>query len=438
MDTSDHEVNIKILLQPAVAEGRLGASERVELLESMTDEVARLVLAHNIDQNLALSVEAAQKPSMAAAYETWMQHLESAAGLDRDLEGLPSREEMVERIHDGTPLTRPELASLLAWTKIHLERLVVASPLPDDPYLANRLTDYFPSQLRETYAHDMARHPLRREIVATVTVNRFVNSQGISAFSRLSGETASDITEVVKAQLAARTIFSVATFERQLPRLGLPAPAELKVRVALQQMIERGTRWLLHNRRGDLDIRAEEAAFTGGVREVLDTFTEHATPRQRAVMAEQVAELEASGVPAEIAEATSRALWAHQSLPIVDLSRTLERPLELVSSVYFAISGELGLDVVFDRVNELDRSTRWDTMARAALRDDLQTLQTELTRAALQAAPEASDAATVVTAWRDAVGGVDREAAQLAEITDGEATLARMSVALRTIRTLLV
>ena len=122
----------------------------------------------------------------------------------------------------------------------------------------------------------------------------------------------------------------------------------------------------------------------------------------------------------------------------MDLARALDRPLEVVSGVYFALSATLGLDVVFERVNALDRSTRWDTMARAALRDDLTTLQTELTRAALLTAVASTDPAEIVAAWKDAVGGVAREAAQLAEITDAEATLARMSVALRTVRTLLV
>ena len=233
-------------------------------------------------------------------------------------------------------------------------------------------------------------------------------------------------------------MFAVARFELKLPGLHLGAPAELRVRSALQQMIERGTRWLLHNRRGDLDIRAEAETFTQGVRAVLHTFTDHATTRQRAAMAEQVAALEESGVPTEIADATARALWAHQALPIVDLARALDRPLEVVSGVYFALSATLGLDVVFERVNALDRSTRWDTMARAALRDDLTTLQTELTRAALLTAVASTDPAEIVAAWKDAVGGVAREAAQLAEITDAEATLARMSVALRTVRTLLV
>ena len=438
VDTSDHEVNIKVLLQPAVREGRLSAPERVALLESMTDEVAHLVLTHNVDQNIALSVEQAQRPSLLGAYETWLQHLERFAGLDRDLEGLPGREDMGRRIRDAIAFTRPELASILAWTKIYLERLVDASPLPDDPYLADRLVTYFPPELRDRFAADMPRHPLHREIVTMVTVNRFVNSQGITAFSRLSEETSSDITEVIKAQLAARTIFAVARFELKLPGLHLGAPAELRVRSALQQMIERGTRWLLHNRRGDLDIRAEAETFTQGVRAVLHTFTDHATTRQRAAMAEQVAALEESGVPTEIADATARALWAHQALPIVDLARALDRPLEVVSGVYFALSATLGLDVVFERVNALDRSTRWDTMARAALRDDLTTLQTELTRAALLTAVASTDPAEIVAAWKDAVGGVAREAAQLAEITDAEATLARMSVALRTVRTLLV
>ena len=438
VDTSDHEVNIKVLLQPAVSEQRLSAGERATLLASMTDDVARLVLAHNIDQNRALSVEQAQKPSLLGAYETWLQHLERDAGLDRDLEGLPGREEMVRRIHDQAAWTRPELAAILAWTKIYLERLVVASALPDDPYLADRLTSYFPAPVRERFAADMARHPLRREIVTTVTVNRFVNSQGVTAFSRLSEETGADVTEVIKAQLAARTIFAVARFELKLPSLHLPAAAEVRVRVALQQMIERGTRWLLHHRRGDLDIRAEAETFTAGVGEVLRTFTQYATARQRTWMAHDVTALEASGVPHDIADASARALWAHQALPIVDLSRTLKRPLDVVAGVYFGLAGVLGLDLVFERVNALDRSTRWDTMARAALRDDLTSVQSDLASAALRAAPALSDPEQILAAWQESIGGIGREAALLEEITGEEATLARMSVAVRTARTLLV
>ncbi|MFP5416502.1 MAG: NAD-glutamate dehydrogenase, partial [Actinomycetes bacterium] len=258
------------------------------------------------------------------------------------------------------------------------------------------------------------------------------------AFSRLAGETSSSVAEVIRAQLAARTIFAVARGELALHELGLPAETELHVRVTWQQMIERATRWLLHNRRGHLDIKGEASDFTDPVAMVLSLFETSGTPRQRRLMAAEETNLTQAGVPRNLAWAVARAPWAHQALAIVDLARRLDRPLELVVDVYYELAGVLGLDLVFDRVNQLERRSRWDTMARAALRDDLQSLHAALTRAALEAAPGAFDPDTVIAAWTKAVGGVDREAAELAEITSEDSTLARMSVALRTIRTLLV
>ena len=438
VDTSDHEVNIKILLAPDVRAGRLASEARNELLASMTDDVAQLVLTHNVDQNLALSTEAAQESTMASAQEEWMRALEADGLLDRGLESLPSREEMERRVGTGEALTRPELCSLLAWTKIRLESLVLDSPLPDDQYLADRLVMYFPRALRSTYAEAMQHHPLKREIVTMVTVNRFVNSQGITAFNRLAVETSSDVTAIVRAQLAARTIFAVAKHELALPGLGLPAGTEVRIRVALQQMIERATRWLLHNRRAGFDIRGEAAALTEPVAAVRDSFGALATESQRGRVRDEFEHLRAAGVPEEMARTAAQARYAHLALAVVDLSRRLERPLGLVEGVYFGLASELRLDRVLDRVTELPRTSRWDTMARAALRDDLGSLHADLVRAALEAAPAASEASEVLATWRGVTGDVDKEAAELAEITGEESSLARMSVALRTIRSLLV
>ena len=438
VDTSDHEVNIKVLLQPEVAAGRLGDDERVELLASMTDEVAQLVLAHNVDQNRALSTEQAQH-GMAAAHEDWMRSLEGIGLLDRALESLPGREEMATRIAQGGALTRPELASLLAWTKIHLEKLVVESELPEDPYLADRLVTYFPKPLRaEGYQDAVAAHPLRREIVTMVTVNRFVNSQGITAYSRLASETSSTITAIIRAQLAARTIFGVARHELALPGLGIPADVELRIRVALLQMVERATRWLLHNRRGDLDIKGEASAFTDPVAEVSADFGRYAPPLQ-AERVDGVAEaLIEAGVPGELARTTAVAPYLHLALSIVDLSSRLGRPLATVEQAYFGLAARLGLDRLIDRVNELPRTSKWETMARAALRDDLTKLHSDLVAGVLEASPDEVDGEAALAAWVDARGGLGHEASQLEEITGEETSLARMSVALRTIRALLV
>ncbi|MDN5570454.1 MAG: NAD-glutamate dehydrogenase [Propionibacteriaceae bacterium] len=438
VDTSDHEVNIKILLQPEVAAKRLDADARAELLASMTDEVAALVLTHNVDQNIALSISEAMTGEMASAQESWMRALEADGLLDRELEGLPDREEMERRIEHGEGLARPELASLMAWTKIRLEQLVLASRLPDDPYLADRLVTYFPKALRERFAEAMVDHPLRREIVTMVTVNRFVNSQGISAFHRLSEETNSEVGEVVRAQLAARTILAVARDELALPGLGVDAATEVRLRVELQRMVERTTRWLLHNRRGELDIKREAATFTDAVAAVRALMAQVCTPRQRERLGEDARELVAAGVPAELAERVGEARYTHLALSIVQLAAETGRDLGLVARVFFALAERLGLDLVLERVNQLPRLDRWDTMARAALRDDLARLQSDLTRAALAADADGEDADEVVRAWEATAGGVEREASELREITGDDTSLARMSVALRTIRTLLV
>lgn len=157
--------------------GELDADARVELLESMTEDVARHVLEHNVDSNRALAAGALLAVDQAEANESWMRELEASGHLDRELEGLPSSEEMARRIDEGRGLTRPEYATLLAYTKIRLSELVIDSTLPDDP-TSRTGCRRISWPLRERFADAMRNHPLRREIVSTVTVNRFVNSQG--------------------------------------------------------------------------------------------------------------------------------------------------------------------------------------------------------------------------------------------------------------------
>lgn len=437
VDTSDHEVNIKILLQPAVKAGELDADARVELLESMTEDVARHVLEHNVDSNRALAAGALLAVDRAEANESWMRELEASGHLDRELEGLPSSEEMARRIDEGRRLTRPEYATLLAYTKIRLSELVIDSTLPDDPYLADRLSTYFPKPLRERFADAMRNHPLRREIVSTVTVNRFVNSQGPSAYNRLATETQSDIDRIVRAQLAARTIFRVAGMELSLPKLDVDAATETGVRVSLQRMVERAARWLLHNRRGHIDITREANRFTTPIGVVVGLLPGLLSSAQRAVCEEEARAMIAAGVSEDVAGPVSTARLAHLALPIVDTALDLGRDPAFVAGLDFTLAQELGLDIVMERVDALERRSRWETMARAALRYYLQALQAQLTRDVLQAAPEASGEREAIDAWRAGVKGTDEEVRLLAEACDGPVDLARMSVALRVVRSLL-
>jgi len=437
VDTSDHEVNIKILLAPEVASGRLTMEARNELLASMTDDVAKLVLAHNVDQNIALACGTYRSPAMAPSHETWMRIMESHGRLDRALESLPTSKQMQQRIAAGQGLTRPELCSLLSWTKIWLADLILESNLPDDPYLADRLVTYFPKALRERYADAMQRHRLHREIVATVTVNRFVNSQGITSYFRLSSETSSSIEQIVRAQLAARNILQVARHELGMPAAGVNPEVDAAVRVEIRRMVERATRWLLNNRRGVLDIKTESAFFSDGVQVVLAGLQGLMTPRHLAGFEEQRAHYLAGGVAPELADLAAMARYAHMALPIVQTASKAGRDVMEVARLMFRVSGTLGLDRLFDATAELPVLGRWDLMAQAAMRDDLQRLETDITAAVLAAAPGEQDADKAIEAWLQKIDGAEGELRTLREISQGSVDLARLSVALRTMRAML-
>ena len=206
VDCSDHEVNIKILLDAIVADGDLTGKQRNELLAEMTDEVAALVLRDNYDQAQALTSSATQAASMAEVHERYVRSLEQAGVLNRELEFLPSIEAFEERAAAGGGLTAPEFAILLSHTKVALSQALLASDLPDDPYLAGELALYFPTRLRERFPEQLERHSLRREIIATRIANDLVNRAGTTFLYRLGDETGAAPDEIARAYTAAREV----------------------------------------------------------------------------------------------------------------------------------------------------------------------------------------------------------------------------------------
>ena len=438
VDTSDHEVNLKILLAAALADGSLQPADRDPLLASMTDEVAQLVLRHNVDQNLALSNAEARSKVLAGQHEDWMRVLTEDGFLVRSLEDLPDSAAMAERIAAGRGLTRPELAVLLAYTKIALKEWVLAGDLPDDPYLADRLTSYFPQPVRERFAAEIAAHPLGRQIITTVAVNRFVNSQGITAYHRLSTETGAQVADVIRAQLAARSIYNVGLAEVQLARMDeLDAALVTELRVELRRMVERATRWLLHNRRAPLDVRAAIDEFAGPVAQIRASLGERLNPRQAEMVERWRRSWLERGTPEPLAASMATAAHAHYALGIAATARRLSADPELASEVFFTLGDRLGLDELVERIDVLPRQVRWDAMARAALRDELLETQDDLTAAVLQGAPAGAGAAALVDAWLRHNPAAQGRAATLREVCEGEPDLARMSVGLGVVRSLL-
>ena len=438
VDTSDHEVNIKILLAPDVASGRLSGTGRDELLASMTGEVAQLVLAHNFDQNLALANSMYRRVTLAGQHEAWMRTLEAEGLLDRRLEYLPSSDEMSARIAAGDGLTRPELAVLLSYTKIALSRWVLASDLPDDPYLADRLVQYFPQPLRERYAEAMPGHRLARQIVTTVAVNRFVNSQGITAYYRLSTETGAGVADIIRAQLASRAIFSVGLDEVRLRRQpGLSAADATELRVTLRRMVERATRWLLHRQRGPLDVAAAVAAYGPGVASLRPDLDTLLTGEPGRTASEAASRWQVAGLSAELAENMATAGEAHTLLSVVQVAQRLHLDPRRVGEVHYRLADVLAIDLLDAGVDVLPRQVRWDAMARAALRDELLAAHADLTAEVLASADPEAVPDAVVTAWVAAHPSVPNRIATITQLADGTTDVARMNVGLSQVRGML-
>ena len=436
--TSDHEVNIKILLDTAIAAGLLDRDERNALLRQMTDEVAEIVLHQNVVQNRALANSLLQARANAGVHDDLISALEAAGRLDRGQDGLPSSQELAARPAQGHGLTSPELAMLLATVKNALADDLLAGDLPEDPYLRDRLIKYFPSALRGRFVDQIPAHPLARQIITTVAVNRFVDSQGISAAHRLASETGAGADDIVRAQLAARNLMDAGAQESALTTWNTDADTQTLVRVQIRHLVERATRWILRTHRSGIDIEAVVAELKPGVREVMarlpELLTQAGVQRYRA----SADVLTARGLDAGLAERVARWSLAHSALPIVRVARQYGRDVPCCAQVYFRLSEQLGIERALRRSLELPRTGRWEIMARAAVRDDLINAQAAVTGAALElAGPELTTAEAIVDRWWQANPDAAQQQAVLDELASGPVDLARMSVAVSSLRGLL-
>ncbi len=441
VDTSDHEVNIKILLNRVVDAGNLTAEGRAELLASMTEEVGMLVLNDNYDQNLALANSQAQAPALLHVHEDWMRHLERSGRLNRDLEALPSRREVVARKERGAGLTAPELSILLAYAKIGLADELLATDLADDPFLRSDLYSYFPRAMRQDYRGAMVEHPLRREIVVTQIVNDLVNGAGITYLHRLAGETSASAAELTRANFIAREIFGTEGLLREINHWDnrIDAAVQTRMRIEVRTLIERVSRWLVSNRRPPLDSEATVDHFEVVTERVLQALPDLLSGREKAAFEERRDALVKQGVPDSLATHVAVMPPAYMIIGIVETaSRDGIDPLE-VARVHFALAERLGLPTLVARILALPRTDRWETMARAALRDDLHGVHAQLAAQVLAATPSADSAAARVSDWEDNDEvRVNRAVETLQEIcADEQADLARLSVGLRVVRSLL-
>jgi glutamate dehydrogenase len=439
VDCSDHEVNIKILIDALVTAGKVDAADRARLLASMTDEVGELVLADNADQNDLLGTSRANAASLLPVHAEQIRHLVADRGLNRELEALPSEKEIRRRSDAGLGLTSPELATLTAHVKLTLKAEVLATDLPDQDVFAARLPRYFPDPLAKRFRREIRSHQLRREIVTTMLINDVVDTAGITYAYRITEDVGVGSVDAVRAYVATDAIFGVGEVWRRIRAASehnqLPVAVSDRMTLDLRRLIDRAGRWLLNHRPQPLAVGAEINRFASKVGALAPRMSEWLRGDDKAIVAKQTGELTAHGVPDELAATVAAGLYRYSLLEIIDIADIADRDAAEVADVYFTLMDRLGTDGLLTAVSQLPRTDRWHSLARLAIRDNIYSSLRALCFDVLAVGePEESGEEKIVEWEHISASRVERARRTLTEIYEsGEKDLAALSVAARQI-----
>ena len=449
VDCSDHEVNIKVLLDHLIAEGKLDRDERNELLAQMTDEVSELVLTDNYRQNAVLGISRAHAAPMASVHARLVEMLEKTTAMDRRLESLPSRHQFKEMDKSGEGLSSPELATLLAHVKLALKEEVLASELPEGDVFARRLPEYFPTQLRERFAEEIPAHPLHRQIITTLLVNEVVDGAGISYAFRLAEEISADATDAVRAYAVATRVFDLPSLWADIEALDTVVSTDIADGMMLEsrRLLDRVARWLLSNRPQPLAVGADINRFADVVRDLSPDVVGMLRGDAASSTEADAERMKQAGVPDALAERVASLLDAYSLLDIREVAELAEQEVGLdverspreTAELYYALSDHLNIDQMLTSISGLERGNRWHALARLALRDDLYGSLRAITLDVLRQSDPGQSADEKIAVWEKANSSrLNRARVALEEISQvAELDLATLSVVARQIRSMI-
>jgi glutamate dehydrogenase len=434
VDCSDHEVNIKILLNAIVANGDMTSKQRNRLLADMTDEVGDLVLRDNYAQTQAISIVAEEAPKLLDEHARFMRAMEHEGALDRAIEYLPNDELLAERAAAQEGLTRPELAILLSYSKMKLYDRVLESEVPEAPFLASELESYFPAVLSEKFASQVHSHRLKREIIATQIINDLVNRLGPSFEFRISEETGATAADIVRAYAAARAVFDLPAIWETIESLDntVSAHAQIDMMIIVRGLLERAILWLLRNRRGGEAIGAIIDSSRAGVQTLRASLPRPLDAESRLELRKRTRRLAGTGVPEELAARISQLVYLSSALDIVDVASRSKADVARVAGVYFELGARLELQWLREQVAYLTVRNNWHNLAKSALRHDLHNQQRILAAQAMATGSGRKRSKDVVDQWmkESALEVVNELKA------GGQADFAMLSVALNEVRSL--
>ncbi|MBV7525658.1 MULTISPECIES: NAD-glutamate dehydrogenase [Pseudomonas] len=425
VDCSDHEVNIKILLNEVVQAGDMTDKQRNELLASMTDEVGGLVLGNNYKQTQALSLAARRALPRIAEYKRLMNDLEGRGKLDRAIEFLPAEEAINERIAEGHGLTRAELSVLISYSKIDLKEQLLGSLVPDDDYLTRDMETAFPPTLVSKFSAAMRRHRLKREIVSTQIANDLVNHMGITFVQRLKESTGMSPANVAGAYVIVRDIFHLPHWFRQIENLDYKVSADVQLELMdeLMRLGRRATRWFLRARRNEQNAARDVAHFGPHLAALGLKLDELLSGEIRETWQTRYQAYVEAGVPELLARMVAGTTHLYTLLPIIEASDVTGQDPADVAKAYFAVGSALDITWYLQQISALPVENNWQALAREAFRDDVDWQQRAITISVLQQGDGSQEVETRLDLWmQQHEGMIERWRAMLVEIRAASGT----------------
>lgn len=387
VDCSDHEVNCKILLNAVVTAGDMTVAQRNHLLMEMTDEIAKLVLYDNFCQTRTISLAVAHAPQELELHRRYIEELERDGKLDRSLEFLPDEKGLLERKALGKGLTSPEIAVLLAYTKILVKAELLEQHTLDEDYLTRILESAFPKRLRGRFSEFMQRHSLRREIIATKISNAMINDMGITFVFRLKAESGADIASIARAYAIAHQIFSFSELVNLVENLEDTVAPEIRYAIMRQinRLMRRATRWFIYNYKDQLsDILGMISRFSKPIVSLQEKLPQLLIGEEKEQWEKSAQGLQDAGVPEAAAKRIASVEHEYALLDIIEAAQKNNLPLTSVSELYFMINDRFEFTWLRAQIAKQTIETLWDTLGRVALLDDLDVQQRRLTVAILQ------------------------------------------------------
>jgi glutamate dehydrogenase len=440
VDTSDHEVNLKILLDRAVTAGKITRDERNALLAGVTDEVAAHVLRDNYEQNVLLGMARKLSPALVSVHQRFMQQLEAAGELDRELEFLPSDAEIARREAEGIGLLCPENAVLVAYSKMTLTAHIEDSTLPDEPWFQQVLAGYFPPTIAGRFADDLPNHPLHREIITTVLVNDMINRSGTTFVHRAIEETGADIEQVARGYSVVRTVFGLPELWAEIEALDnlVPTAAQHAGYQEIRRLVDRATRWLVDVRFPISDVAAEIDRYHAVVSRLGGRCPDLLRGAERQTLYDDAEKLISLGLPENLGLRLAELLSAFLLLDVVEIALATGHDPAPVAELHYAVSERLSVDELLTAVTNLPRDDRWSTLARSAARHDVYAALSAITTAVLNSTDDGLGPDARIDEWvQTNAERVERARSTVREALDDEyATLATVSVVLRVLRSL--